>query len=172
MSLRWYALHSHPHKEDMLWKQLEASGFEVFYPRLHVRPVNPRSRKIRPYFPGYLFVRVDLQEAGLSIFNWMPYSTGLVSFGGEPSVVSDALIQALQQRMQELQTIQRSATSGYQSGDAIQVETGPFAGFEGIFDVALSGNERVRVLLKLLSRDVPVELPTHQIRKKNPRSSG
>ena len=67
MTTHWYALRSKPCKEDILWRQVGLRGFECFYPRLRVKPVNPRSRKIRPYFPGYMFVRADLSEAGNSV---------------------------------------------------------------------------------------------------------
>jgi transcriptional antiterminator RfaH len=59
---------------------------------------------------------------------------------------------------------------GLQPGDAVVIQDGPFAGQEAIFDACLSGNERVRVLLKLLrGRQLPVEMPGAQIeRKKQP----
>ncbi len=117
MGKYWYALHSHPHKEDLLWKQIEAHNIEVFYPRVRVSPVNPRSRKIRPYFPGYLFVQADLDEVGLSVFSWMPYATGLVSFGGEPSIVSDALINTLKQRIMEIEELGGELFDGLQPGE-------------------------------------------------------
>ncbi len=167
MGKYWYALHSHPHKEEMLWKQVEANNIEVFYPRIRVSPVNPRSRKIRPYFPGYLFVRADLDEVGLSVFNWMPYATGLISFGGEPSTVSDALISAIKQRILQIEESGGELFDGLQSGDTVVIEDGPFAGYEAIFNLRLPGSERVRVLLKMLSdRNVPLELRAGQIRKK------
>ncbi len=167
MGKYWYALHSHPHKEELLWKQVEANQIEVFYPRIRVSPVNPRSRKIRPYFPGYLFVRADLEEVGMSIFNWMPYATGLVSFGGEPSVVSDVLVHTIKQRIMQIEQSGGELFDGLQQGDPVVIEDGPFAGYEGIFDLRLPGNERVRVLLKMLSeRNVPLELRAGQVRKK------
>jgi len=69
MALQWYALRSKPHKEEAVLHQVVTRGYEVFYPRLRVKPVNPRARKIQPYFPGYMFIHVDLEEAGLSTFN-------------------------------------------------------------------------------------------------------
>jgi transcription antitermination factor NusG len=167
MDLKWYALHSHPYKEDLLWKQVQANNIEVFYPRVRISPVNPRSRKIRPYFPGYLFVRVDLQEVGLSIFNWMPYSTGLVSFGGEPAIVSDSLIQAVKQRIQQVEQAGGELFDGLHKGDPVVIQDGPFDGYEAIFDIRLPGSERVRILLKMLNdRNVPMEIRAGQIRKK------
>ena len=40
---------------------MQSQDYEVFYPCLRIHPVNPRSRKIVPYFPGYLFVEADLE---------------------------------------------------------------------------------------------------------------
>ena len=64
MAHQWYALRSKTRKEDIVWKQVNSRGIEVFFPRIRVHPVNPRSRKIKPYFPGYMFVRLDLAEMG------------------------------------------------------------------------------------------------------------
>jgi transcription antitermination factor NusG len=167
MDLKWYALHSHPYKEELLWKQVQANSIECFYPRIRVSPVNPRARKIRPYFPGYLFVHADLDLAGMSVFNWMPYSTGLVSFGSEPAVVSDALIHAIKQRILQVEQAGGELFHGLNHGDRVVVQDGPFEGYEAIFDVRLPGSERVRILLKMLSdRHLPIELRAGQIRKK------
>ena len=92
MTTAWYALRSKPHKENMLFGQLKAYGVETYLPVLRVKPVNPRSRKERPYFPGYLFVHVDLAEQGFSSLNWLPGASGLVAFDGEPGMIADQLI--------------------------------------------------------------------------------
>lgn len=166
MQVHWYAIHSHPRKEEHLWNQILLQGFDAFYPRLHVKPVNPRSKKIQPYFPGYLFVRADLEVSGISLFQWMPYSTGLVSFGGEPSVVPESLIQSLKRRLEEIEENGGETLDGLQSGDAVLIASGPLAGYEAIYDTRISGTERVRVLLKMLNqRNLPVDLEAHQIQR-------
>ena len=98
----WYVLRSKPCKEETVWRQAQSLDFETFYPRLRVRPVNPRSRKVRPYFPGYLFVQADLDVVGLSTFQYMPYAIGLVCFGGEPAYVQESLILAIRGRVEEI----------------------------------------------------------------------
>jgi transcription antitermination factor NusG len=169
MPIHWYTLHSHPHKEEILARQVESHGIQVFYPRLRVQPVNPRSRKIRPYFPGYMFVHVDIEATGLSLFQWMPFSSGLVTFGGEAAIVPDALIHAIRQRVEEIAAAGGELFAELHHGDPIVIHDGPFAGYEGIFDVRLPGSERVRILLKMLSsRHLPVELHAGQIQKKKP----
>ena len=95
MNLQWYVLQSKPNKEMALARELDVRGFEYFYPYLRVRPVNPRSRKIRPYFPGYLFLHTDIDQVGASVFQWMPYSSGLVSFDRAPATVPPNLVEAI-----------------------------------------------------------------------------
>lgn len=168
MTQQWYALRSKPRKEDAIWRQLRSDGFEVFYPRLKVNPVNPRSRKIKPYFPGYMFVLVNLEETGVSRFQWMPHTLGLVSFGGEPAHVPDNLIVELRRRVLEISEAGGELFDGLKPGDSVRISSGPFEGYEAIFDARLPGSERVRVLLELLTskRRLPVELPTGAIEKK------
>jgi transcription antitermination factor NusG len=167
MSQQWYALRSKPRQEDVVWRQLRTEGLEVFYPRIRVTPINPRSRKIKPYFPGYLFVMVDLEETGSSRFQWMPHTLGLVSFGGEPAQVPDNLIIELRKRVTEIAEAGGELFDGLKPGDTVRISSGPFQGYEAIFDTRLPGSERVRVLLELLTnkRQVSIELPSGLIEK-------
>ncbi len=163
----WYAIQSHPNKEDYLWEQLRTRNIEVFYPRVRVQTVNPRARKIKPYFPGYMFVHVDIEAVGISTLQWMPHARGLVTFGGEAAVVPDALVHAIRQRVGEISKAGGELFDGLNSGDEVFIHDGPFAGYEAIFDMRVTGSERVRVLLQLLNNtQIPVELDAGAIRKK------
>jgi transcription antitermination factor NusG len=167
MGTHWYALRSKPRKEEILWRQLMAQDFEVYLPRMRVHPVNPRSRKLVPYFPGYMFVYTDLSEVGLSTFQWMPHAIGLVSFDGEPANVPENLVQAVQKRVDEIAAAGGEFFDGLKPGDAVRINTGPFEGYEAIFDTRLPGTERVRVLIQMLSdRRIPVELKAGQVHRK------
>ncbi|MGW8251035.1 MAG: transcription termination/antitermination protein NusG [Anaerolineales bacterium] len=171
MPLNWYALRSKPRKEDVVWRQVRQREIEIYYPRLKVQPVNPRSRKVRPYFPGYMFVRVDIEEVGLSTFQWMPHALGLVVFGDEPATVPENLIYEIRKRVDEIAAAGGELFDGLDRGDQVLISDGPFSGYEAIFDVRIPGSERVRVLLQLLNsqRQVPVELDAGQIQRKNKR---
>lgn len=166
MAAYWYALQSKPNKEDALFRQLESQGFEVFFPRIRVNPVNPRAKKIKAYFPGYMFVLTDIKAVGLSTFQWMPFARGVVSFDQEPATVPDSLINALQRRIEEVNAAGGEIFTDLHQGDKVYIQDGPFSGYEAIFDLRLPGSERVRVLIKLLSeRQVPIEMHVGQIRK-------
>src|SRR5512145_25294 len=102
MAAAWYVLRSKPNKEDFFCDQLLAHRFEVYHPRIPVRTVNPRARKVRPYFPGYLFVRIDLELTTASLLHWMPGSAGLICFDAEPASVPDCLLNAIRQRVEQI----------------------------------------------------------------------
>lgn len=164
MTSRWYALRSKPCKEAIVWQQVQARGFETFYPRLRVRPVNPRARKVKPYFPGYMFVQADLDVVGLSTFQYMPYTMGLVCFGGEPAHVPEAAIHAIRRRVGEIAEAGGELFDGLKRGDPVWIQDGPFAGYEAIFDTQISGRDRVRVLLQMISgRNIKIEMCAAQI---------
>jgi len=168
MPSNWYALRSKPRKEDVVWRQALSQGFEVYYPRLRVHPVNPRSRKVKAYFPGYLFVQADVENTGVALFQWMPHTLGLVNFGGEPAVVPDHLVQAIRQRVDQINVAGGEVFEGLKPGQVVWISDGPFRGYEAIFDARLPGNERVRVLLEFLGnrRQVAVVLEVGQIQRK------
>jgi transcription antitermination factor NusG len=168
MTTHWYAIQSKPNKEDALFDQLDTQGYEVFFPRIRVTPVNPRAKKIKAYFPGYMFVHVDIIEVGISTFQWMPFARGMVAFDQEPATVPESLIHAIRRRVDEVNAAGGEVFDGLQKGDAVFIHEGPFAGYEAIFDLRLPGSERVRVLIKLLSqRQVPVELSAGQIKRES-----
>jgi transcriptional antiterminator RfaH len=164
MSVRWYVLHSKPNNEDLLSEQLTLRGVEAFLPRIPVQTVNPRARKTRPYFPGYVFVHTDLAQVGASVLQWVPGASGLVVFGNEPGYVPDNLIHVLRCRVEKIHPAGGELLRSVRVGDTVVIQDGPFKGYEAIFDARLSGSERVRVLLKLFQREaVPLHLRAGQI---------
>lgn len=159
MPERWYVLRSKPRKEASLARYARSAGHKIFLPLIPAKPVNPRASRVGPYFPGYLFARVDLPLVGDSAFRWMPLSRGLVHLGGEPASVAEHLIEAIHKRVKRIWAEGGAGAQSLKRGDPVVVQGGVFEGYEGIFDVVLSGGERARILLRWLSdRYLPVEL--------------
>ena len=164
MADAWYVVRSKPNKEEFLAGQLSAYGIKVFYPRIRVKTVNPRARKLRAYFPSYLFIYVDLETVSVSTLHWMPGAVNLVSFDGVPAPVPETLITAVERQVEHINTSQKNMLLGLKPGDIVSIHEGPFAGYEAIFDGKISGRERVRVLLSFLQkRQIPIELRESQI---------
>jgi transcriptional antiterminator RfaH len=165
MSNSWYALHVKPHKERAVYNLLLAQeGVQdihapangptktvVFFPSVRVKPVNPRSARVRPYFPGYMFIHANLEAIGANAFSWIPGTKGLVSFGEAPAEVPEQLINELQSRMVEIEEAGGMVFDSLQRGDRVRIISGPLIGYEAIFDMRLPGQQRVQVLLAFLS---------------------
>jgi transcription antitermination factor NusG len=159
----WYVAHSKPRNEELLWRQFCLRNFESYYPCIKVPAVNPRARTVQPYFPGYLFVHVDLELIGRSALEWIPGAVGLVSFGYEPAFVPDSMIYEIKQRIESLKRVSEKNII-LRKGDHVVIDKGSFTSYEGIFDIQLSGSDRVRILLSLLdNRLLPVEMPASYI---------
>jgi transcriptional antiterminator RfaH len=151
MSGEWYALHVKAHKERWVADLLARRQIELFYPYLIVRPVNPRSRRERPFFPGYLFVFLDLERDGAHSVQWVEGTHGLVQFGGQPARVPAALIAELRLRTERLRAQGVADRPAMRPGQRVRIVAGVFEGYEAVFDAALPGHERVQVLLAYLS---------------------
>jgi transcriptional antiterminator RfaH len=164
--LPWYVMHSKPNKEELLNEQLRIRQIETYYPCLKVRPANPRSLKTKPFFPGYLFIRANLEILGPSALQWIPGAIGLVDFGGSLAQVNDDLLEAIRQKVDRVNAVDDGLAEKLKPGDIVTIQTGPFAGYRAIFDSHLTGHERVRVLLQMLrDRQVGVELPAAHIER-------
>ena len=164
MPTAWYALRTKPHKEQLVWHQVQVLGFEVFYPKLRANPANPRARRSKPYFPGYVFVSVDLEASGINAFQYMPHAIGMVRFDGEPGVIPEAAIVSLRRHITHLNSSEGVSAMQFQRGDNVRIYEGPLEGYRAIFDHRLPGKQRVKVLLELMGgRSLPVELSSFNI---------
>ena len=172
MASKWYVLHSKPNQEEFLRDQLATRHVEVYYPFLEVKPVNPRSRSRRAFFPGYLFIYVDLSEDRINAVMFLPGAANLVTFGGEAAIVPGNIIQAIRKKI-ELTNSKKDNPLDLNPGDLVTIREGLFEGYEGIVDARLSGAERVRIFLRLLqSKTLAVELPVKSVSlKKNGRGT-
>ena len=167
MTQHWYVVRTKPRKEDFLTEQMEIRRIEIYNPRIRVQAVNPRARRIKAYFPGYVFVHLDLDKSGTFSLQYIPGATGLVSFGGEAAEVPDGLVHAIRRRVDEINTAGGELFDVLKLGQTVVIHSGPFAGYEAIFDARLPGSDRVRVLLKLLkNRQMQVDLPVGQVHPK------
>jgi len=155
----WYILQSKPNKEEFVLQQLNIRNIAAYYPYIKVEPVNPRSRKIKPYFPGYLFINADLDLIGTSGLKWIPGTLGLVAFGNELASMQEDVIQPIRQHVDRLNEDRSKYCKKFTPGDRVMIQSGPFAGYQAIFDSYMPGHERVQVLLKMLEdRQIKLDL--------------
>jgi len=151
--MNWYCVHTKPQREKHAVEQLgNQLGFEVFCPDLRITKTIRRVKRlvIEPLFPRYLFCRFDL---GLN-FRAVRYAhdvVNLVSFGAQPVVVADQLIQDLKFWVSKEGTLKTQPFLS--SGDRVQIIDGPMQGLQAVILEGRSDCERVAVLLSILGNE-------------------
>ncbi|QTA90282.1 UpxY family transcription antiterminator [Desulfonema magnum] len=158
----WYALHTKSRFENVVNERLMGKSIEVFLPKIQV-PSKRRDRKkiIQiPLFPGYLFVKTDLNPyEHLEIVK----TTGAVSLIGNargPVAVPSEDIESLKIMV----VANKEVITGYQlqEGDRVMVVGGPFSGMTGIF-VRYKGINRVVINISALGQFASVEVNEEDI---------
>lgn len=158
----WYALRSKPKAEPLAVTLLSGAGIDVYLPREPVHRQHGKPPVLEPFFPGYLFGRLDPELAEIRLARYTPGILYVVGYGTEPCPVPDNLIQYIQQR---LAGSRGRALSEFHQGDRLIISSGPLRGVEGIFDRPLSASGRVRVLVQILKRLCPTELHVRQVQR-------
>ncbi len=167
----WYAIQTKPYKELVAREALGSiEDVQVYLPLLRVKPVNPRARKVRPFFPGYLFACVDLVQVGLSAVRWVPGVVRVLGCGDQPVAIPESVIQEIRCRVEEAQQTNRIDAQSFQQGERVRITSGPLEGFEGMFDTRLAGQMRARILVEFVGRFTPAEVDIGSLEKLSPRS--
>jgi len=149
----WYAVHTKPHREHGVQEFLLSRGIETYLPTLVNRSKgSSREGRGRPFFSCYLFAYLDLSSVALSSVNWSPGVNRVVSFGGQPAVVPDEVLDCLQQRLAHVDSQDYHRGLPLNPGDHLRVTKGPLKGMDAIFDQRLSSGDRARVLVEILGR--------------------
>ncbi len=147
---KWYVMQSKPNREFFLLSQLRSNHVEAYLPLVKTGNSNGKVRN-KPFFPGYLFVNVDISERGTSCLQWIPGSKGMVMFGGQPPSVPDSFIKELKNKLERLNLKKESKFSQIPEGNSVSIVNGPFEGYRAIFNAYLPERDRVRLLLKTLA---------------------
>jgi transcription antitermination factor NusG len=155
----WYAVRAQAQRESIAELHLKRQFAEVFYPRYFV-PVRGANRRVtvaaRPFFPGYLFVKLDLGRDRWRSVNGTFGVIGLVQFGERPTPTPAGFVDAMLARTQGDSVI--AVEDPLQIGAAVQIVGGPFHNTIGAL-LARPARDRVTVLIEMMTRAVQIELP-------------
>ncbi len=154
----WYAVHTHPREEFKALSHLRRQGYDVYLPR-HAKVIRHarKSEKVaRPFFPRYLFVKLNLAVDSWRAIRSTVGVSDIVCFSERPAHLPAGVIETLQ-RQEDAQGLIELANSSLKPGDSVVVLSGPFAHQLGRCS-NVSDDERVAILLDLLGRKVRVVL--------------
>ncbi|MEX3011480.1 transcription termination/antitermination protein NusG [Hoeflea sp. TYP-13] len=164
-SRRWYAVNTHPNRECFAADQLENQNFQAFVPKQQktVRHARKTVKRIASFFPGYLFVSLDLQTDRWRSVNGTFGVRSLVMQGERPLPTPHGMVENLRSLVDESGFVR--PPQDLKPGDAIRITNGPFAETLGNID-RLDGKNRVRVLLQMLHGRIPVVIEREYIVKR------
>jgi transcription antitermination factor NusG len=151
----WFAAYTCAKHEKIVTRHLVERSVESFLPEYEsLRHWKDRKVKLRmPLFPGYVFVRLALSDRSRVLH--VPSLVRLVGFSGQPSIVPDEEIRALQ--LIEAAGIQPQPYPYLHGGERVRIVRGPLEGVEGI--VSRRKNKlRLVLSLDLITRSVAVEV--------------
>lgn len=155
---RWYAVHCQPHRESAAAAHLANQDFSVFLPRCE--KTRRHARKIekvrRPFFPGYLFIQLDIGRERWRCVNSTFGVIRIVSQNERPASAPRGVIEALMAACDE-DGILRWKTE-FSLGQKVRVVSGPLTELVGELD-QLTDADRVRVLLDIMGGSTRVVLP-------------
>jgi transcription elongation factor/antiterminator RfaH len=153
----WRAVQCQPSREAKAQWHLQNQGFKIFLPQR--RRTRRHARKIetvlRPFFPGYLFIELDLTRDRWRSVNGTVGVARLVMQGEKPACVPQGVVEALQAACDASGVM--DFRPALRPGEAVRVVTGAFTDLVGEL-IRMDDAGRVRVLLNILGGEVPVLL--------------
>lgn len=159
----WYVLHTKPRRELLVASQLERAEVTIFLPE--VLQLNSKGCQGVPFFPGYLFVQLDLQSSAAGKLIHTPGVIGLVGSERQPIAVAAAVVAGLQERVAALNAKGGLMPHPFQSGDPVRFTAGPLQGLAAIFVGPLTPTRRVQVLLQFLGQQQQVDVDVQLLEK-------
>lgn len=147
---QWYTVHTKPHAEYQVAATFRQRGLTAFLPE--VRRKCGDQTGPQPFFPCYLFVKVDLDVVGLSAVQWTPGLRRLVAFSDRPVALPEEIIDLIRHRAEALGPTGGLPGLNFKPGDTVRITAGPFKEMLAIFDGPCPAAERVQVLLHLLGQ--------------------
>jgi len=175
MSHKWYVVHTYSGYEQKAKKALEekikTEGAEeqfsdVLVPSENVVEIKKGVKKTsnRKFFPGYMLVKMDLNDQTWHLVKSVPKVTGFVGGTNKPPSVPDAEVEKITTQISE-GTLKPEPKIIFEKGESIRVVDGPFTNFNGIVDEVKPDKGKVKVLVSIFGRSTPVELDFMQLEK-------
>ncbi len=174
---RWYIVHAYSGfekkvaeaiKEGAVQKNLTDRIEDVFVPTEEVVEVK-RGKKVsseRKFFPGYVLVKMTLDDATWHMVKNLPKVTGFLGGGkgGRPVPITQKEADAIFAQIKEGIEHPKS-TIIFEVGENVKINDGPFDGFVGVVEAVDDEKQRVKVSVSIFGRPTPVDLEFTQVEK-------
>ena len=174
MSKRWYVVHTYSGYEKKvktdLEHRIETMGmqdriFDIEIPIESVTEIKEggkRETKDVKIFPGYLLVRMEMDDDAWTCVRNTQGVTGFLGANGKPSPLSRDEYNKMMHKSKKGEAPKRTAV-GLEVGTAVRVTSGPLADFDGQISEVNAEAGKVKVTLMIFGRETPVELGFDQV---------
>ena len=172
---KWYIVHTYSGQEtrakQSLLERARTADLEEYFDEILIPEENvvemvkgqKRTSK-RKFFPGYILVRMDLNDETWHVVKSTPKVTGFVGGGETPPPISDEEVARMTQRIKE-GAVKPKPKIHFEDGENVRVISGPFANFSGFVDEVLEDKEKLRVMVQVFGRATPVVLDYTNVEK-------
>ena len=175
MAKHWYIVHTYSGHEQKAMRSLldraktmgmEEHFDEVLIPEETVVEMVKGERRTskRKYFPGYILVRMELNDETWHVVRGTPKITGFVGGDKRPPPISDEEVARMTEQIKEGATKPKPKIM-FDEGENVRVIDGPFANFSGYVDEVMTEKEKVRVMVHVFGRATPVVLDYTNVEK-------
>jgi transcription termination/antitermination protein NusG len=174
----WFVVHTYAGYENKVKVDLETRVtsmnmedkiYEIVIPMEDVVEIkNGKKQTVqRKVFPGYLLVRMEMDDDSWYVVRNTPGVTGFVGSGTKPIPLSEKEVGNILGRGKAGEEAEKAVKprAEWQNGDPVRVTTGPFANFQGVINEVDPERSKVKVLVNIFGRETPVELAFDQISK-------
>jgi transcription termination/antitermination protein NusG len=177
---KWYVIHSYAGYENKVKTNLESRIasmnmeeriFEAVIPMEDVIEFKNGKKQVvsKKVFPGYLMVRLHLDDDSWYVVRNTPGVTGFVGLGARPTPLSRKEVEStLQVKAEDGEVTGGKKTRPrleYEIGESVRVKEGPFADFSGTVAEINEDQLKLKVLVNIFGRETPVELEFAQVAK-------
>lgn len=168
---QWYVVHTYSGHETRVAEtlrqrvktmNLEEKIHEILVPtqeRIKIQR-GTKTKVKEKLFPGYLLIKLILDEDSWLAVRTTHGITGFVGTGNKPTPISGDEVKTIK-KFTEMEAPKYKAL--FSIGDAVKIIEGPFADFLGTVDSIDDAKGKVRVLVSIFGRETPVELDFLQI---------
>ena len=175
MSMQWYVVHAYSGFEKKVAQSLEeqsvVKGVEDWFEKILVPTEEVveirRGTKVnseRKFFPGYVLVKMELNEDSYHLVKNTPKVTGFLGSGSKPVPISQAEADRILHQVRE--GVERPKPSvTFEIGEEVRVNDGPFQSFNGQVEDVDEEKSRLKVSVSIFGRPNPIELEYNQVEK-------